>query len=84
MQVTKLELLNAQLKADCIVERADNAKLKGEFRMALNIVYGYVIDESKPWCAVFARKGARVGRQTDRETAGDCRKYQNTYRIQLG
>ena len=49
---------------------ADNSKLKGEFRfynsiinsgltfifrMALDIVEGYVIDTSKPWCAPYAR-----------------------------
>ena len=57
---------------ECVIEVADNSKLKGEFRffrkyflilrinilvfrMALDIVEGYVIDTSKPWCAPYAR-----------------------------
>ena len=55
MRTKTLTLLNEKVKASCVIEKADNDKLKGEFRMALNIVYGYVIDESKPWCALFAR-----------------------------
>jgi len=35
---------------------ADNSKLKGEFKTALNngLVEGYLIDPSKPWCNPFA------------------------------
>lgn len=54
-KIKTLALLNEKLKASCVKEKADNDKLTGEFRMALNIVYGYVIDDSKPWCALFAR-----------------------------
>lgn len=53
--VAKLRKLNEELTEDCVLEVADNSKLKGEFRTALNIVEGYVIDTDKPWCAAFAR-----------------------------
>ena len=33
----------------------DKTKPNALFRMALDIVEGYVIDETKPWCAPFAR-----------------------------
>lgn len=54
-QVNTLQLLNEKVKASCVIEKAGNDRLEGEFRMALNIVYGYVIDDSKPWCNLFAR-----------------------------
>ena len=53
--VALLRKLNEDLRSDCVIEVADNSKLKGEFRMALDIVEGYVIDTSKPWCAPYAR-----------------------------
>ncbi|XP_023335520.1 galactosylceramide sulfotransferase [Eurytemora carolleeae] len=53
--VHRLEVLNQQLKEDCVLEVADNSKLTGEFRMTLPIVQGYLIDETKPWCAQYAR-----------------------------
>ena len=53
--VALLRKLNEDLRSDCVIEVADNSKLKGEFRMALDIVEGYVIDTSKPWCAAYAR-----------------------------
>ena len=33
----------------------DNRHLQGEFKMALPIVLGYVVDKSKDWCALYAR-----------------------------
>eukprot|EP00090_Calanus_glacialis_P043574 TRINITY_DN7717_c0_g1_i3.p1 TRINITY_DN7717_c0_g1~~TRINITY_DN7717_c0_g1_i3.p1 ORF type:complete len:421 (-),score=144.99 TRINITY_DN7717_c0_g1_i3:79-1341(-) len=53
--VATLRQLNEELTKDCVKEVADNSKLTGEFRMALDIVTGYVIDTSKPWCAPYAR-----------------------------
>ncbi|XP_023347053.1 galactosylceramide sulfotransferase isoform X3 [Eurytemora carolleeae] len=53
--VRRLELLNLQLKEDCVIEVADNSKLAGEFRMAVSMVEGYLINETKPWCAPYAR-----------------------------
>jgi len=54
--VAKLRQLNKQLMDDCVLEVADNSKLKGDFKTALNngIVEGYLIDPSKPWCNPFA------------------------------
>jgi len=53
--VAILRQLNEELTKDCVKEVADNSKLTGEFRMALDIVEGYVIDTGKPWCAAYAR-----------------------------
>ena len=44
-------------------ERAGNDKLRGEFKMALNIVLGYVVAEDKPWCALYARSEPNFARQ---------------------
>lgn len=54
-ETKKLNSVNKRIKELCVKEQADNNKLKGEFKMALNIVLGYVIDEDKPWCALYAR-----------------------------
>merc|ERR1719369_463414 len=80
--VAILRQLNVELTKDCVKEVADNSKLKGEFRMALDIVEGYVIDTTKPWCAPFARsepnfsvqvrnkQKARAGRARDKLLRG--------------
>ena len=41
--VTKLRKLNAELSVKSVTEVADNSKLKGEFRMSLDIVVIYSI-----------------------------------------
>jgi hypothetical protein len=51
----RLNTFNDKLRVACVKEKAGNEKLSGEFRMALPTVYGYVIDESKPWCTIYAR-----------------------------
>ncbi len=33
----------------------DNKHLRGEFKMALPIVLGYLINKEKEWCALYAR-----------------------------
>jgi len=53
--VANLRSLNEDLRKECVLEVSDNSKLKGEFKMALDIVEGYVIDQKKPWCASYAR-----------------------------
>jgi len=54
--VAQLRALNKQLTDECVQEMADNSKLKGEFKTALNngLVEGYLVDPSKPWCNPFA------------------------------
>ncbi|TRY61264.1 hypothetical protein TCAL_07456 [Tigriopus californicus] len=47
----------------CVIQKSDNSKLTGEFKMALPIVLGYVIDETKPWCAIFARSEPNFSKQ---------------------
>ena len=46
--------LNEELKQNCVVVKGDNRYLKGKFKMALPIVFGYVIDEAKPGCDLYA------------------------------
>ena len=58
-----LTALNAKVKLDCVIEQAGNDRLRGEFKMALNIVLGYVIDEAKPWCTLFARSEPNFTKQ---------------------
>lgn len=53
--VSRLRRLNKDLIEDCVIEVADNSRLKGEFRMAMDIVEGYVIDVFKPWCHQYGR-----------------------------
>lgn len=51
----KLRILNENLMKKCVVEVSDNKKLEGEFRTAVDIVQGFIIDKTKPWCVPFAR-----------------------------
>ena len=53
-KLKSFKALNQQIHADCIILKGDNKFLKGKFKMALNIVMGYVIDESKPGCDLYA------------------------------
>ena len=53
-KLKSFKVLNDQIHADCIILKGDNKFLKGKFKMALNIVLGYVIDESKPGCDLYA------------------------------
>jgi len=53
--VGKLRQLNKKLEEECVLEVTDNTKLKGEFKTALDMVEGYMVDPEKPWCAPFAR-----------------------------
>jgi len=53
--VARLRELNKKLHKDCVMEVTDNSKLKGEFKTALDMVNGYMIDTNKPWCAPYAR-----------------------------
>ena len=46
--------LNQQLKMDCVIVKGDNKFLKGKFKMAVPIVFGYVINESKAGCDLYA------------------------------
>ncbi len=54
-RVSELRELNSRLERDCVVRKGDNRVLRGDFRMALNSVTGYVVDESRPWCGPYAR-----------------------------
>jgi len=65
--VARLRKLNQDLKTDCVMEVADNSKLKGEFRMALDIVQGYVIDTTKPWCSEYARSEPNFSTQVRKQ-----------------
>lgn len=65
--VATLRSLNEDLRSDCVLEVADNSKLKGEFKMALDIVEGYVIDKTKPWCTPFARSEPHFTEQLRRK-----------------
>ena len=58
-----LEKANAAVRERCVIEKADNDKLSGEFRMALNIVYGYIIDEDDPDCVLYARSEPNFAKQ---------------------
>lgn len=74
--VKTLQDMNEELRKDCVLEVADNTKLKGEFRMALDIVEGYVINTDKPWCAVYARSEPNFSvqvRNKQKDRAGRAR-----------
>lgn len=45
---------NQQLFADCVLVKGDNKFLHGKYKMALPIVSGYVVDESKSGCDLYA------------------------------
>jgi len=62
-KVLKLRELNDNLISDCVLKRGDNDVLSGEFKMALKIVLGYVVDPKKPWCAPFARSEPNFSKQ---------------------
>ena len=45
---------NMRLFADCVQVKGDNKFLFGKYKMALPIVMGYVVDESKQGCVHYA------------------------------
>ena len=53
-RLTTLRDANDDVKADCVVQRGDNSVLEGKFKMALPIVLGYVVDQSKTNCTLYA------------------------------
>ena len=65
--VARLRQMNDDLRKECVLEVADNSKLKGEFRMALDIVEGYVINTDKPWCSAYARSEPNYSTQVSRQ-----------------
>lgn len=70
--VARLQELNNQLRDDCVLDVGDNSKLSGEFKMAMNIVEGYVVNPEKGWCTPFALgepKYSTKVRQKQRERA---------------
>ena len=62
-RVSKLKSMNANIAKTCIKGKADNDLLGKDFKMALPIVMGYVIDVTKPWCALFARSEMAFAKQ---------------------
>ncbi len=53
-RVKALRYANDQVKQRCVIVHGDNSVLSGKFKMALNIVLGYVVDEKKPGCNLYA------------------------------
>lgn len=53
-RLTNFRATNAQLFADCVLVKGDNKFLHGKYKMALPIVSGYVVDESKAGCDLYA------------------------------
>ena len=39
---------------ECVLNHSDNSQLNGGFKMAQDIVLGYIIDDTKPWCKQYA------------------------------
>ena len=62
-KLAALKKANQEVRDRCVIEKADNDKLAGEFRMALDIVYGYVIDEENPDCVLYARSEPNFAKQ---------------------
>ena len=53
--VRQLKLANKQLYSECVLEQTDNEHgLKGQYKMALDRVLGYKVNENKTWCKYFA------------------------------
>ena len=49
------ERLNRDLIEFCVVNQTDNSRLKGRYRMAMNMVLGYVIDgNNEDFCKYYA------------------------------
>ncbi len=59
----ELTQFNEKLFSMCVVEKTSADKLKGEFKMALPIVSGYVVNDALPWCALYARSEPNFVRQ---------------------
>ena len=53
-KLNELIIANEEIKAECVLQKGDNSVLSGKFKMALNIVMGYIVDESKPDCTLYA------------------------------
>jgi hypothetical protein len=49
-----LAYANDQVEQECVLVHGDNKLLRGKYRMALPIVLGYVVDETKPGCDLYA------------------------------
>ncbi len=63
-RTAELRARNALLERDCVVAKGSNRILKGEFRMAVDIVSGYVVDAGRrPWCAPYARSEPNFARR---------------------
>ena len=50
----RLRELNSKVAKECVLSHSDNSQLRGGFKMARDIVLGYVVDDSKPWCKQYA------------------------------
>ena len=53
-RLNELIAANEDIKAECVLQKGDNSVLSGKFKMAVNIVMGYIVDESKPDCTLYA------------------------------
>ena len=54
-KIRQLQLANKQVYSQCVVEQTDNEHgLKGQYKMALDRVLGYKVNENKTWCRYFA------------------------------
>ena len=45
---------NDQLRSQCVIVKGDNKFLHGKYKMALPIVLGYVVNEEKEGCDLYA------------------------------
>lgn len=53
-RINAFHATNKQLHSKCVLVKGDNKFLTGKYKMALPIVLGYVVDESKPGCDLYA------------------------------
>ena len=54
-KVHQLEMANKQVYSECVVSQTDNEHgLKGKYKMAIDRVLGYKVNESKSWCSFYA------------------------------
>lgn len=53
-RINAFHAFNNQLHSNCVLVKGDNKFLTGKYKMALPIVLGYVVDESKPGCDLYA------------------------------
>ena len=53
--VQKLESANKKVYSECVIAQTDNKHgLKGQYKMALDRVLGYKVNENRTWCKFYA------------------------------